>query len=260
MVERRISADELRRAHEDLTRVTRVTALGELAASIAHEVNQPLAAVVVNGQACLRWLAGQPPNLTEVRESVERMVRDANRAGDVVARIRAFVRRSESRKAPVDVRDAIEEVLSLIRDRAQFHQIALQTTVALGTPPVLADRVELQQVVLNLAINSIEAMRFVSQRARMLQFSASPAAPGGVLIAVRDSGDGIDPATRDRVFDAFYTTKRDGMGMGLAISRSIVEDHGGRLWVTANDGPGETFQFTLPAALPASSAAGFQQV
>jgi C4-dicarboxylate-specific signal transduction histidine kinase len=260
MVEGRRSADELRRAHEELTRVTRVTALGELAASIAHEVNQPLAAVVVNAQACLRWLAGQPPNLAEVRACVERVVRDGNRAAEVVARIRAFVRRSESQKAPVDVREAIEDVLDLIRDRAQFHQIALQTTVEHGIPLVLADRVQLQQVVLNLAINAIEAMRFVSQHARVLQFSASLAAPGSVLVAVRDSGDGLDPTTRDRVFEAFYTTKRDGMGMGLAISRSIVEEHGGRLWTTANDGPGETFQFTLPAALPASSAAGFQQV
>jgi C4-dicarboxylate-specific signal transduction histidine kinase len=254
MVEHRESEEALRRAHEELMHVTRVVALGELAASIAHEVNQPLAAVVVSGQACLRWLAAQPPNLEEVREGLERMVRDANRAANVVARIRAFVRRGAPQRGPVDVREAMEDVVSLIGERALSHQVELRSTVALGLPPVFADRVQLQQVIVNLAINAIEAMRQVSQRARMLEISAAAAAPGSVLIAVRDSGNGLDPAARERAFDAFYTTKPDGMGMGLAISRSIVEAHGGRLWVTANDGPGETFQLTLPAASPAGSS------
>lgn len=255
MVEHRESEEALRRAHEELMHVTRVVALGELAASIAHEVNQPLAAVVVSGQACLRWLDAQPPNVEEAREGLERMVRDANRAANVVARIRAFVRRGAPQRGPIDVREAMEDVVSLIGERALDHQVELRSTVALGLPPVFADRVQLQQVILNLAINAIEAMCQVSQRARMLEITAAAAAPGSVLIAVRDSGNGLDPAARGRVFDAFYTTKPDGMGMGLAISRSIVEAHGGRLWVTANDGPGETFQLTLPAASPA----GFQQ-
>jgi C4-dicarboxylate-specific signal transduction histidine kinase len=251
---RRESEEALGRAHEELTRVTRVSALGELAASIAHEVNQPLAALVVNGHACQRWLAAAPPNLGEVREGLQRMLRDANRAGDVVARIRAFVRRGESRKTRVDVREAIAEVLSLIRDRAQHLDVAVRTTVDEDLPPVLADAVQLQQVILNLAINAMEAMSQAGQGARVLELIACAAAPGSVLVAVRDSGGGLEPAARERVFDAFYTTKPEGMGMGLAISRSIVEAHGGRLWVTANHGPGETFQFTLPAA----TLTGFQ--
>jgi C4-dicarboxylate-specific signal transduction histidine kinase len=246
ITERKRTEGELAKAQVELARVMRVTTMGELAASIAHEVNQPLAAVVANGHACLRLLAAQIRDEQEVRDAVQEIIRDANRASAVIARIRGFLKREDAHKASVRVDEVIGDVLSLVRDAARSCDVSLRAETAVDVPPVMADRVQFQQVILNLAMNGIEAMSSVTGQPRLLEVRAVRFGPDAVLVAVRDSGVGVDPEHGDRIFDAFYTTKPEGMGMGLAISRSIVEAHGGRLWVTPNDGPGATFQFTLP--------------
>ncbi|HYR34244.1 MAG TPA: GAF domain-containing protein [Burkholderiales bacterium] len=248
LIERKQNDEDLRRTQDELAHVSRVTTLGELASSIAHEVNQPLAAVAANGAACLRWLAAQPPNLDEARAAVERVVRDANRAADVVSRVRAFVRRGAAQRSAMDVLDAMREAASLVLDRARHHDVGINVVEAPRLPMVLADRVQLQQVLVNLAINAIEAMSMVSGRPRVLEFEARESAPDGVLVMVRDCGPGLPPGQRERVFEPFLTTKADGMGMGLAISRSIIEAHSGKLWATPNPAGGECFQFTLPTS------------
>jgi PAS domain S-box-containing protein len=246
ITERKRAEEALAEAQAELARVTRVTAMGELAASIAHEVNQPLAAVVANGHACLRWLAAEPSNVHEANAAVQRIIRDANRASGVISRIRGFLKRGAPHRSQVQVGDVIAEVIGLLQDEARAHGVSLRAKTAARLVPVVADRVQLQQVILNLVMNAIEAMIPISERPRVLEVAANNYRADAVLVAVRDSGVGLDPRHRDRIFDAFYTTKPEGMGMGLAISRSIVEAHGGRLWATPNDGPGETFQFTLP--------------
>jgi PAS domain S-box-containing protein len=244
--EQRRAEAALRRAQEQVARVTRAMSMGELTASIAHEVNQPLAAIVANGNACLRWLARDPPELEEARGGAERIVRDANRASEVIAGIRAFLMRGEPHRARTDLEELIDEVIALVLGDARAHDVSLQRAVAADLPSVVADRAQLQQVLLNLAKNAIEAMSSLTGRARVLEFGADRHGGASVVVAVRDSGVGLDPQDETRIFDHFYTTKPDGLGMGLAISRSIVEAHGGRLWAAANDGPGETFRFTLP--------------
>jgi PAS domain S-box-containing protein len=239
---------ELVEAKAELARVARVTTMGELAASIAHEVNQPLAAVVANGKACLRWLGAQPPDEREAREAIERVIRDANRASEVIARIRAFLKRGDSHRALVRIDEVVREVIDMVRSEARRHAVTLRAEPDDNLPPVLADRVQLQQVLINLAMNAIEAMSAVDGRARVLTIGAALDGSGSVVLMVRDSGAGLDASQRERIFDAFYTTKPEGMGMGLAITRSIVEAHGGRIWATANEGPGETFHFTFPTA------------
>lgn len=236
----------LAQTRAELARVTRVTTMGELAASIAHEVNQPLAAVVTNGNACRRWLAAEPPNTQEANDALQRIIRDANRASDVISRIRGFLKREEARKTRLDLHDVIHEVIDLVQGEARTAGVSLRVEAVANLPPVAADRVELQQVILNLMMNAIESMGSVMDRARVLEVRAEQYCSDAVRVAVRDSGVGLDRRHRDRIFDAFYTTKPEGMGMGLAISRSIVEAHGGRLWATPNEGHGETFQFTLP--------------
>jgi signal transduction histidine kinase len=228
-----------------LAHVTRVTTMGELAASIAHEVNQPLSAIVNNGSACLRWLASEEPNLDEARDAARRIIRDGNRAGEVITRIRALLRKTDAKKARLDINQTIREVVTLTRNEAVGKGVAIRMELAAGLPPVLGDRVQLQQVILNLIMNGIEAMASVTDRPRELVISSRQHESDKALVAVRDSGVGLGGQDLERIFDAFYTTKSQGMGMGLAISRSIVEDHGGRLWVVPNDGPGATFQFTL---------------
>jgi PAS domain S-box-containing protein len=230
----------------ELAHVTRVITLGELTASIAHEVNQPLAAVVTNAQACARWLAMEPANLSEANDAVQRIVRDANRASSVISRIRAFVKRTEQPRTPVNVNDVINEALSLVQGEARTQGVAFQVEASAGLPQVTADRVEVQQVILNLVVNGIEAMGSMNSESKVLTIGTACYGADAILVTVRDSGAGLAPHTRDRIFDAFFTTKPQGMGMGLAISRSIVEAHGGRIWATPNSGPGETFQFTLP--------------
>jgi C4-dicarboxylate-specific signal transduction histidine kinase len=220
--------------------------MGELAASIAHEVNQPLSGVVVNGNACLRWLAGDSPNLDEAREAVRRIVRDGKRAGDVIARIRALATKTATAKERLDMNEAIREVVALAGDELRKNRVAVRTEFAPDLLPVLGDRVQLQQVVLNLVMNGIEAMSSVEERPRELTIRTQNDDADLVRVTVQDSGMGLDPQSMERIFDAFYTTKRGGMGMGLSISRSIIQNHGGKLWAVANDGPGMSVQFTIP--------------
>jgi C4-dicarboxylate-specific signal transduction histidine kinase len=229
-----------------LAHVGRVTMLGELTASIAHEVNQPLAAVVINGNACLRWLAVQPPNLDEARKAISRLVNDANRASDIIAQVRALTKSSPLEKDWLDINEIILSTHVLLENEIQKHRISLQTDLARNLPLVRGDRVQLQQVVLNLILNAIEAVSLDSDHSPQLFFCSQKHDSKSVLISVQDSGKGLASENLDRMFNAFYTTKPDGMGMGLAISRSIIEAHGGRIWAMSNLSRGALFQFALP--------------
>jgi PAS domain S-box-containing protein len=238
--------EALRNVQAELAHVTRVTTLGELTASIAHEVNQPLAAIVTNGGACLRWLARDVPDLDEVRAAVERMINDGNRAAEVIQRVRALAKKTDAPKMPLPINGVIEEVLLLLQPEVLSHQALLRLELASELPLLLADRIQLQQVIINLVINGMEAMTPVTDRPRELKILSQREADQ-VLVAVQDSGVGIDPEHVDRLFNSFFTTKPSGMGMGLSICRSIIEAHGGKLWASCNIGAGATFQFTLPA-------------
>jgi PAS domain S-box-containing protein len=237
---------KLHEAQTNLAHVTRVTALGELAASIAHEVNQPLTAVVTNAAACLRWLDREPPNVKEARGIMESIITDGSRAGDVIQRVRALVNKTTDQKAPLDINEVIVEVVGLVQHELVSHRVSLRLELAPALPLVLADRIQLQQVILNLVINGIEAMQPVTDRPRELVIQTRRDEARQILVKVRDHGVGVATENADRLFDAFYTTKSSGMGMGLSICRSIVDAHGGRLSVAGDAGPGATFQFTLP--------------
>ncbi len=237
--------EALQQAQAELAHVTRVTTLGELTASIAHEVNQPLAAIITNGEACLRWLGNETPNLEETRGAIERMIRDGNRAGEVIQRLRALTRKTDPQNAPLDINDVIHDVVGLVQREVLNYRVQLRLDLDSGLDPVLGDRVQLQQVIINLIVNSIEAMANVADQ-RELMIRVREHDRDLALVAVQDSGVGIPPDQLDRVFSAFFTTKADGMGMGLSICRSIVEGHGGRLWASCNEGAGVTFQFTVP--------------
>ena len=238
--------ERLRQLEADLAHIDRISMMGELAASVAHEVNQPLSGVVVNGNACLRWLAGDSPNLEEAREAVRRIVRDGKRAGDIITRIRALATKTATAKERLDLNEAVQEVVAFAGDQLRKNRVAVRTEFAPGLSPVLGDRVQLQQVALNLVMNAIEAMSSVEDRPRELIVRTQYDEAGQVQVTVQDSGIGLDPQSMERIFDAFYTTKRGGMGMGLSISRSIIQNHGGKLWAVANDGPGTSVQFTIP--------------
>jgi PAS domain S-box-containing protein len=238
--------DRLRQLEADLAHINRVSMMGELAASIAHEVNQPLAGVVSNASAGLRWLAADVPNLDEAREGLRRIVRDGKRAGEVVQRIRALTKKTAAAQEKLDLNQTIGEVLALVRDEAKKGRVTIRTGFADDLSPVFGDPVQLQQVVLNLIMNAIEAMSGAGERQRELVVITRHVEPDQAQVTVQDSGVGIDPERMDRIFDSFYTTKPGGMGMGLSISRSILQAHGGRLWSTANDGRGTSFHFTLP--------------
>jgi predicted ATPase/signal transduction histidine kinase len=235
----------LQQAQAELAHVSRLTTMGELAASIAHEVNQPLAGVVTNASASLRYLDWDTPNLAESKKATRAILRDANRAADVISRLRGLFKRARPTKQPLNVNEAIEEVVLLTRGEGRRNQVAFQLELAENLPLVMADRVQIQQVVMNLILNGIQAMSAVSDRGRVLTIKTERGESNKILVAVHDCGIGIDPGDIERVFAAFHTTKPDGMGMGLSISRSIVESHGGELWATPNDGPGVTFQFSL---------------
>jgi len=200
---------------------------------------------VINGNTCLRWLAGDSPNLDEAREAARRIVRDGKRAGDVIARIRALATKTVTVKGRLDMNEAIREVVALARDEVRRSGVTLRTEFADDLSPALGDRVQLQQVVLNLVMNGVQAMSTVEERRRELVIRTQNDEGDQVRVTVQDSGIGIDPQRMQRIYDAFYTTKHGGMGMGLSISRSIVQDHGGQLWAMANDGPGTTFHFTV---------------
>ena len=238
---------ELQRVRTELARVARVTTLGELTAAIAHEVNQPLTGLISSGNACLRWLAGDPPNLEAARRSVQRMIDDGNRAADVIRRIRDMVRKSPPRKDAFNINDTIMEVLALIRTELSRNDISPRAELANDLPVVWGDRIQLQQVILNLVMNAIEAMSEVSPTQRKLLIASVKDGSNGVLVRIEDSGIGLDGESLDRLFEAFFTTKARGMGMGLAVSQTILQAHGGRLWATPNASHGATFQFTLPA-------------
>ena len=238
--------EELQRAQTELAHVTRVMTLGELTASIAHEVNQPLAAIVTNGNATLRWLAGAKPNLYEARQAVERIIKDSYRASEVITRIRAFVKKRAPRNDLVDLNEVIVEVFALAQNQARHSHVDLKRQLNDDLPLVRGDRVQLQQVILNLIVNGLEAIAKSKDGARELLVSSNADEDENVVVAVTDSGEGLDPAKLESVFEAFFTTKPEGMGMGLAISRTIIEAHGGRLWATANSPRGAVFQFTLP--------------
>ncbi len=243
---RKHAEEALRKAQAELAHVARVMTMGELTASIAHEINQPLAAIVANGDACQAWLAGAAPNLDQARESVSLIVSDANRAADIIKRIRALVKKAETETVPLNINDAIREVVALAGAEARRNRVALRTELAEDLPPVVGDRVQLQQVIINLVMNGTEAMSSVADRPRELLVRSRRVESDRVLVAVQDVGIGIKPASLTKIFDTFYSTKPQGMGMGLAIARSIIENHGGRLWALPNDGPGMTFQFALP--------------
>jgi PAS domain S-box-containing protein len=255
----RRAEEQLNLTRAELAHVTRVTTMGELTAAIAHEVSQPLTGLVSSGHACLRWLAGDTPNLEAARRAVERMVNDGSRAGEVISRIRAMVRKSPPRRDQLNINDTIMEVIALIRSEVRRNSISLRTELSNDLPLVPGDRIQLQQVILNLIVNAIEAMSGVGQLRRELLVASAEDASNGVLVTVRDSGTGLDRTSSDRLFEAFYTTKADGMGMGLAISRTIIEAHGGELWATPNIPQGAIFRFKLPTdgedASPASGLA-----
>jgi PAS domain S-box-containing protein len=271
--ERKRAEDALQEAQAELAHVTRVASLGELTASIAHEINQPLGAVVNNASACLRWLRAD--NLEEARQSASLVIAEGHRAGQIISRIRALAKKTPPHKDWLDINETIGEVIAMVRSGVQRNRISLQTGLTNDLPLILGDRIQLQQVILNLLNNAIEAMSEMSEDPRGLGVSSQRfteiAARGSralqtcepeedefatrtlteaeatcVLITVRNSGPGLDPKSLDRLFDAFYTTKLQGLGMGLAISRSIIESHGGRLWAKANVPQGAVFQFTLP--------------
>lgn len=240
------AAEALQEVQTELAHVTRVMTLGELTASIAHEVNQPLAAIVTNGNATLRWLGGVTPNLSEARQAVERIIKDSYRASAVISRIRSLVKKAPPRNDLVDLNEVITEVFTLAQNEARRNRVLLKRQLNPDLPQVHGDRVQLQQVILNLIINALEAIAKSKNGARELSVSSNQDEANSVVIAVSDSGEGLDSANLDHVFDAFFTTKPDGMGMGLAISRTIIESHGGRLWATSNSPKGAVFQFTLP--------------
>jgi len=234
------------RARTELAHVNRVTTMGELTASIAHEVSQPLTGVVANAEAGLRWLDRETPDLAAAHRSLKWIIGDGNRASEVVWRVRALANKTDIEKAPLDVNDVIKEVIALMQSELISHQVLLRMELAPALPMVLADRIQLQQVIINLVINGIEAMQSVTDRPRELVILSGQDETHQVLVSVTDCGVGITAENADRVFNAFFTTKSSGMGMGLSICRSILEAHGGRLWATANIPHGATFQFTLP--------------
>ena len=246
ITERKRAEEALRSAQAELTHANRVTTMGQLTASVAHEVSQPIAATLINAQAALRWLAARPPNLNEVRQILGQITNDSRRAGDVIGRIRALIKKAPPRTESLEINEVILEVIALTRGEAMQNGVSVRTQLAAGLPFVEADRVQLQQVILNLTINAVEAMSDVSEGARELLIATCGYASNGVLVSLRDSGPGLDSISLERPFDAFYTTKSSGLGMGLSICRSIIEAHGGRIWASANEPQGAVFHFTLP--------------
>ena len=246
--EQRRTEEALQVARAELARVARITTIGELTASIAHEVNQPLAAVVANADACVAWLSHQNPNLAEARAAAERTTQGATRASEVIVRIRSLINKATPEKARIQINEIIGETVALAEGQASRNGVSLVMELASDLPPVLGDGIQLQQVILNLLMNGIEAMTSVTDRPRRLVIQSRTAAPGQVGVSVQDSGIGVSPESMPRLFEPFFTTRSQGMGMGLPISRSIVEAHGGKLWAESTPGQGSTFQFTLPSA------------
>jgi PAS domain S-box-containing protein len=251
ITERRRSEEALSGLRSELARVARVTSMGALTASIAHEVNQPLFGITTNASTCVRMLGGDPPNLEGAREMMRRIIRDGNRASEVIARLRAMFVKHDPTTELVDLNEATKEVVALSIGELQRSGVVLQTDLADGLPPVIGDRVQLQQVILNLCLNAADAMSSIENRPRQLLISTGKDRDA-IRLIVQDSGVGFESGAAERLFEAFYTTKRGGMGIGLSVSRSIIESHHGRLWAAPNDGPGATFGFSLPLNLQAA--------
>jgi len=243
---RRMSEEALAKARSELANVSRITSLGVLAASIAHEVNQPLSGIVTNASTCQRMLAAAPPNVDGALETMRRTIRDANRASDVITRLRALFSKKDATAESVNLNDAIREVIALSLSALQRNRVILRQELAEDLPAVTGDRIQLQQVILNLLRNASDAMSTVDDRPRELLIRTERDEGDQVRLSVKDAGVGLDPQAVDRLFEAFYTTKNDGMGIGLSVSRSIIESHHGRLWAAQNDGPGATFSFSIP--------------
>jgi PAS domain S-box-containing protein len=244
--------EELQTAQAELAHASRVATLGEISASIAHEVNQPLAAIVANGQACLRFLDRESPDLNDVRGALEWIVKDGNRAADVIQRVRTLVKKTDTHRVALEVNEAIDDIVALLQRELTAHRVSLQLDLAPVLPAVIADRVQLQQVIMNLIMNGIEAMQPITDRPPTLTIRSSLDDARQVIVAVQDSGVGLTAQSRERLFSAFFSTKPGGLGIGLSICRSIIEGHGGRLWASANADHGATFQFALPLAQDAA--------
>ncbi len=250
LTDQMLASEALRQAQADLAHFSRVTTMGELTASLAHEINQPIAAAVTNANACLRWLTRAQPDVEEAREAAARMVKDGTRAADIISRTRLLFKKGAPQRESVDVNEVIEEMIVLLRSEATRYSVPIRAELTLGLPRVKADRVQLQQVFMNLMLNGIEAMKG-NDAAGELTIRSERSGSGQLLISVSDTGVGLPPHQADLIFNAFFTTKPTGTGMGLPISRSIIESHGGRLWAAANSGRGATFQFTLPSEVEA---------
>ena len=246
ITQRRIAEQGLDKVRSELAHVTRVMSLGALTASIAHEVNQPLAGIITNASTCLRMLAADPPNVDGARETARRTIRDGNRAADVITRLRALFGRKGTTTEILDLNEATREVVALVFSDLLRNRVIVR--VELDDEPLLVtgDRVQLQQVILNLVRNASDAMSEVNDRPRNLLVKADREHDGSARLTVTDAGVGLHPQTAERLFDAFYTSKTDGMGIGLSVSRSIIESHGGKIWAETNDGPGATFSFSIP--------------
>jgi signal transduction histidine kinase len=242
--------ERLRRTQAELEQMSRVSTLGELTASLAHEIKQPIGAAVTNAEACMRLLHLDQPDIDEARAAALEMAKDAKRAADIIDRVRSLFQKGTSQRDVVDVNEVIEEMVVMLQNEAKEHSVALRTDLFEGLPNVMADRVQLQQVLMNLMLNGIEAMQDTIGE---LSIKSQLGDDGQLLISVADTGVGLPAGKVDRLFDAFFTTKSQGTGLGLAITRSIVESHGGRIWATSNSGRGATFKFTLPSTLAAAA-------
>jgi PAS domain S-box-containing protein len=245
VTEQRQGEESLDSMQAELARSSRAITVGQLMATIAHEVNQPLAALVANAGAALRWLAGDPPRIDKARQAMRLIARDGNRASNVIARVRALVGRNEVQRTPLSLNSIVQEVIVLVRTELRRNNITVRANLEQNLQPISCDRVQMQQVLLNLVVNAIEAMVAVVTHPRLLAI-ATVADVAGVIVSVKDSGMGLDELVLERVFEPFYTTKPRGMGIGLAISRTIIEAHGGQIWAVPNEGSGTTFQFRLP--------------
>jgi C4-dicarboxylate-specific signal transduction histidine kinase len=250
IAERKRAEVALRQAQTDLTHANRVSSMGELAASLAHEVNQPIAAAITDANTCVRWLSRDQPDLEEARKAASRIIKDATRATEIISRVRLLFKKDNLQRESVDLNEIIREMMLILHSEATKFAVSVRSELAADLPQVMGDRVQLQQVLMNLMMNSIDAMKDVNGT-RELTVQSQRGEDGQVLISVSDSGVGLPPQQADKIFNAFFTTKTHGTGMGLRISRSIVESHGGRLWATDNPPRGATFQFTLPLTVVA---------
>lgn len=247
MAEQRRTEETLQATRAELARAARITTIGELTASIAHELNQPLAAVVANADACVAWLSREKPDLAEARSAAERATQGATRASEVIARIRSLITKATPEKSQVQINRIIEQTAALAEGQAARNHVAIKLELSPDIPIVFGDSIQLQQVILNLVMNGIEAMTSVTDRPKLLVLRSTPENEGQIRVSVEDSGVGLNEEVTRRLFEPFFTTRAKGMGMGLSISRSIIEAHGGRLWAESNGTSGATFQFTLPS-------------